>query len=779
LERILSTVIQGLNQQQQEAVVHSGGPLLVLAGAGSGKTRVITRRIAYLIKEKGIKPWEILAVTFTNKAAREMKERIESLLGDVQISWMGTFHSIASRILRTEFPEIGRDGTFSIIDANDQKAVIRDCLRQINLDEKVLSVAKALNKISSAKNQMQTPDEFSAKAFGYDAERIAKVYYLYQKTLEDNNSMDFDDLIMQMVMLLKNHEKIRNKYTEKFRHILIDEYQDVNPCQYQMAKLLCNKENNICAVGDDDQSIYGFRGADVSIILRFEKDYVGSRIIKLEENYRSTGYILDAAHAVVKNNKGRKDKRLWTSSQKGEKISSNACCDTREEARYIAGEIRKWRDKGKKFRDFAILYRANFQSRAIEEVLKQESIDYEIVGGTNFYERAEVKDAVSYLKFIFNNKDYISFRRIINVPTRGIGNVTQDKIIQEAILKNKNLISMMKDAAELPRVGTKIQHTLQELAGTLERLAEEKDKMRLSDFVNKVLEDVGYFEMLKTDPDPKNFERIENLEELISDAKDFEMTAENNTLEAFLEKIALYTDADSKKNTVENDNGKVTLMTSHSAKGLEFPVVFITGLEESVFPHFRSIQENSKSAIEEERRLFYVSITRAMEKLYLTYSRERTIHGRTHNQSPSRFLREIPDELTDRYLPELTTRKFTRKATDLLDKPRSEAVLKTEKFGIGDTVYHKIFGKGIVKKSEKGYVTADFTGVGSKTLSQDYLNPYGEQKSEINLKPGDKVFVNGKIEGIIKKTEGNEAYVILSGGSVEKMDKNLLQMQKN
>jgi DNA helicase II / ATP-dependent DNA helicase PcrA len=778
MEKILSTILKGLNKQQQEAVVHPGGPLLVLAGAGSGKTRVITRRIAYLVRETGIKPGEILAVTFTNKAAREMKERIEALLGETQISWMGTFHSIAARILRSEFPKVNRDGTFSIIDSNDQKLIVRDCLRQLNIDEKKLPVGKVLNKISSAKNQMQTPGDFADKAFGPDAEKIVKAYNLYQKTLVDNNCLDFDDLIMQLVLLLRGNNDIRNKYTDRFRHILIDEYQDVNPCQYHMAKMLCNNDNNICVVGDDDQSIYGFRGADVSIILRFEKDYAGAKVIKLEENYRSTGYILDAAHAVVQNNKGRKEKKLWTGGEKGDKVSSNACRDTREEAKYIAEQIRIKLEDGKKFRDFAVLYRANFQSRAIEEVLKQENIDYEIVGGTNFYERAEIKDAVAYLKFIRNNRDYLSFRRIINVPTRGIGNVTQEKIIQEAISGNKNLINMMRNASDLPRVGTKIQNTLQDFANTIEKLSDEKNKLRLSDFINKVLEDTGYFDMLKNEPDPKNFERIENLEELISDAKDFEMIAEDNSLEAFLEKIALYTDVDSKLDSVENEDGKVTLMTSHSAKGLEFPIVFITGLEEGVFPHFRSIQEGSKSAIEEERRLFYVSITRAMQKLYLTYARERTIHGRTHNQSPSRFLREIPLELIDKYLPELTTRMFTRKATDILDKPRYEAVPKTDKFSIGDEVYHKIFGKGVVRSSEKGYVTAEFQGVGTKTLSQDYVNPYGEQ-SVIAFKAGDKVLVNGAVEGIIKKADGDEIYVIMSGGAVEKLNRSALQLQKN
>ncbi|MFP4497166.1 MAG: ATP-dependent helicase [Vulcanimicrobiota bacterium] len=724
----MSKILDDLNKNQKDAVVYNEGPLLILAGAGSGKTRVITRKVAYLIYEMGVRPHQILAVTFTNKAASEMKERIGELMGDVWVPWLGTFHSICARILRVELPRIGKRGDFSIMDTGDKKQLVKEAMKELMISDKQYSVGRLASSISAVKNQLQSPGEYEASAYGKYAKMVAEVYHLYQQKLEKNRGKDFDDLLLHAVKLLENYPEVKQRYQEQFHYILIDEYQDVNFAQYRLAKIMSEKHGKICVVGDDDQSIYGFRGADVSIILRFEKDFPGARIIKLEENYRSTNIILDAAHAVVVHNKGRKNKKLFSTRKQGERIGCRANADGREEARFVAEKIAELNQKERKYKDIVVLYRTNSQSRAIEEILKQEGIPYNIIGGLRFYERAEIKDAIAYLRFIENHDDYLSLRRIINVPSRGIGSVNCEKIIDKAIHDNEEILEVMNHAKDLPRVGQKLQKSLNEFARTIRNLQKEKGKMSLPDFIHKVLTDVGYFQMLKTDSDPKKFERLDNLDELINDAREFELTNTEVNLEAFLEKVALYSDIDDKVDYNENEGGQVTLMTAHMAKGLEFPVVFIVGLEENIFPHFRSIQENSPKAIEEERRLFYVAMTRAIDKVYLSYARERTLHGRTHYQSPSRFLREVPEELIDHYMPEVSKRSFSRKVPSILDKRGLKPKDNKEKFNEGDIVYHKIFGQGKVLLSDKGYVTVNFSGVGKKYLSQDFLSHYGEKK---------------------------------------------------
>lgn len=892
----MSQILERLNVQQKEAVTHKDGPLLILAGAGSGKTRVITRRIAYLLEQDWASPYNILALTFTNKASREMQDRVKKLVGDIRVPWIGTFHAMSSKILRRELKEVGKRNDFSILGRSEQLSLIKECLRDLNIDDKLYAPAKILRSIGFAKCQLKSVDKFTSSAHGRYPKIVAKIYRQYEEKLNTHNGFDFDDLITKTVFLLKENPEILEKYHGLFRYILVDEYQDVNHAQYVLTKLLAGEKQNICVVGDDDQSIYGFRGADVSIILRFEKDFDDVRVIKLEENYRSTGIILQAANNVVHKNKSRKAKKLWTQKKSGEKISMHAGLDTREEARYLVKEIKKGLKRGEHSKEFAILYRTNQQSRAIEEVLKQEGIMYNVVGGLRFYDRMEIKDAVAYLKLIANPRDYISFRRVINTPSRGIGNVTADKIVKHSTKNGIDLLEVMKKASDLPRVGRKIQQTLTDFAAIIELLSEEKSKFTPADFINLVLEEVGYFEMLKSKNDAESVERLENLEELINDAKEFEMFSSDKTIEAFLEKIALYTDIDDKKDkidpliliideiedwqglinklkTAENsmikriwsfldkecqnvignqepeqpiemelkekiidgfneilenrelycrksfkeveldkesrdilnkgienlsqedilklnrilleaafpteiakDDGKVTLMTLHSAKGLEFPTVFIVGLEEEILPHIRSLVEGKQSLLEEERRLFYVGITRATKKLHLTYARERMMYGKTHNQSPSRFLREIPEDLIDRYVPEISKRSFIRQIEPVLKRHRVKKK-KSSKFSVGSTVYHKIFGKGEVIKCEKKYITTQFSGVGKKTVSVDFLSPYEEKEKK--PKPGDKVEVEGGKEGIVKKLDGNSIYVILDGPVVEKFPKNKIKLKKD
>jgi DNA helicase-2/ATP-dependent DNA helicase PcrA len=787
-EDILNATIEKLNSQQKEAALHGDGPILVLAGAGSGKTRVITYRIAHLMQDLGVKPHEILAVTFTNKAAREMESRIRELAGEIRLPWMGTFHAICAKILRIELPPLGRPGNFTIIDTSDQLSIIREALKELNVDDKKFPPRSVLNSISTAKNHLKTAADFQAEAHGFYPELISKVYNFYQDRLDENRAMDFDDLIMQAVILFRTHREILEKYQEKFRHVLVDEYQDVNHSQYTLTSLLAGGHRNLCVVGDDDQSIYGFRGADVSIILRFERDFPGAKVVKLEENYRSSGVVLSAAHSIVKDIKGRKSKKLWTRKPGGERIGVNACTDGREEARFIIKEINSWREKGRKFKDFVVLYRTNAQSRSIEEVFKQEGIDYDIVGGVRFYERAEIKDALAYLRLIANPWDFLSFRRIANVPSRGIGSITQDKIIKCCQDEKKHLLEIMKSAQDLSRVGKKIQDTLSGFADVILRLKKHKDKLgqppaegekgpSLSAFIKKVLEETGYFHMLDEDPDPRSIDRRENLDELVNDAREFEGSSPDPSLEAFLEKVSLFADIDAKADSQASDEGKVTLMTVHSAKGLEFPIVFIAGLEEGLFPHERSVSSLGESALDEERRLFYVAMTRTMEKVYLTFARERTLHGKTHNQSPSRFLREIPEELIDRYLPEVSRRSFTRKVPSVLDKPAPKTAEAPTGFSPGDAVGHKMFGRGTIISTKQGYATVSFETAGQKTLSETFLYPW--DGPEEDLKPGAQVKTGSGLEGIVKKTEGDYAYIILSNGDLEKIKKELLSIKKD
>lgn len=890
----MNSILEGLNQPQKQAVTHVDGPMLILAGAGSGKTRVITRRTAYLLQQGYAEPQNLFVATFTNKAAGEMKERVDKLVGDVKIPWIGTFHSICARILRKEIHHLGRSPDFTIMGKSDQLSILKDCIHQANLDDKLYTPKKILGSISSAKTQLKSVDEFAAMAHGRYPQIVAKLYELYEANLKAQNGLDFDDLIVKTVYLFQNHPGVLEKYQDMFKYIMVDEYQDVNYAQYMLAKLLAKKHGNICVVGDDDQSIYGFRGADVSLILRFEDDFKDAVIVKLEENYRSTNVILSAANSVVVKNADRKSKKLWTKQEGGEKITLRSFVEAREEAKYVISEIKKvCKDKKSSLSDFAVLYRTNSQSRALEEFLVQENLLYQIVGGLRFYDRKEIRDAAAYLKLIVNPKDYKSFQRIINTPARGIGTVTQNKIISESIVRDEDLLSIMKNASVLPRVGKKIQDTLSDFATVIELLSEECKRRKPSKFIDLMLDETGYRQMLIEQRNEEGLERLDNLEELITDAAEFEMMNPDLGIEAYLEKIALFNDIDEKKdgkslirtkevkdwnllvNTLKAQNtpaiqriwkfldsdtkelvvslntdlpldkivrrdllmgfntlldkielynsksfkeikqgeelkkllkkdretlsksllqrmnrlllegafadvieksqeeaeGKITLMTLHTAKGLEFPVVFIVGLEENILPHIRSLEEGKKTLLEEERRLFYVGITRAIKKLYLTYAKERTVNGKTHKQSPSRFLREIPEELTDTYVPEISKRSFARKASLLLDR-KSACEEQHLDFKEGGTVYHKIFGKGTVESIEGNYITAHFQGFGKKTLSANYLslNAVGPQN---NIKTGDTIKMENGTRGVVKKVEGEYVFVVI-GTKVEKVIKEKL-----
>ena len=640
----MSEILEGLNDKQYEAVVNTEGPCLVIAGAGSGKTKVLTHKIAYLIKEKGVKPWEILAITFTNKAANEMKERISNLVGDEAADiWMGTFHSICVRILRRFIDRIGFDTSFIIFDTTDQKTLVKNCLKDLNIDDKLFNERSVLSEISNAKNEMLEPDEYLARANGdFRKEKIATVYELYQKRLKENNAIDFDDIINYTIKILQDNEDIREYYSSKFRYVLVDEYQDTNKSQFTLVTILASKYKNITVVGDNDQGIYSFRGADISNILNFEKDFPGTKIIKLEQNYRCTGNILKAANSVIKNNEVKYKKELWTQNEDGNLPKVYQAENEYDEASYIVEQIEHLkREEYYKYQDFAILYRMNTQSRAIEDILRRENIPYKIIGGLKFYERKEIKDIIAYLRLIQNSNDNLSLRRIINEPKRGIGKTSLDKI--EA-LSNETEIPMYEIIRRADEFGlNRVFMSSREFINAIDELKAKKDDMSISELIKETLRKTGYTKALKDENTVEAENRIENLDEFLTVAIEFEEEEAENGLREFLEGITLSSDIDDLDETVDY----VTLMTLHSAKGLEFPVVFLVGMEEGIFPGYKSISEPKE--LEEERRLCYVGITRAKEHLYLTCSKQRTIFGSTSYNQTYRFLREIPEELLDGY----------------------------------------------------------------------------------------------------------------------------------
>ena len=638
----MQNLLEGLNDKQYEAVINTDGPCLVIAGAGSGKTKVLTHKIAYLMQEKDIKPWNILAITFTNKAANEMKERVEALVGDdAKDMWIGTFHSICVKILRRFIDRIGFDHSFVIFDTSDQRTLIKECLKDLKIDDKMFTDRIVQFEISNAKNDMKEPEEYEASAVGdYRKEQIAKVYELYQKRLKENNAIDFDDIINYTIKIFKENDDVLDYYTNKFNYILVDEYQDTNKSQFTLIRLLAKAHGNITVVGDNDQGIYSFRGADISNILNFEKDFKGTKIIKLEQNYRCTQNILNAANSVIKNNEVKYKKKLWTENEEGALPTFHVSDDEYDEGRYIVEEINHLRrEEYYKYSDFAILYRMNSQSRAIEEILRREDIPYKIVGGLKFYERKEIKDIIAYLRLINNTSDNLALKRIINEPKRGIGKTSLDKI--QAISEQTG-IPMYQIIKEADQYGlSRVYSNAQGFIEVIEDLISKKDEYTITELIKHTLKETGYTKALEDENSIEAENRIENLEEFLTVAVQFEEEEADNDLSTFLEGITLSSDIDG----MDEEEESVTLMTLHSAKGLEFPVVFLVGMEEGIFPGYKSIGEPKE--LEEERRLCYVGITRAKNNLYLTCSRQRTMFGSTSCNPVSRFVKEIPENMLE------------------------------------------------------------------------------------------------------------------------------------
>lgn len=707
----MNNMLDKLNERQKEAVLATEGPVLVLAGAGSGKTTVLVNRTAYMISEKHIRPWNILAITFTNKAAREMKDRIERLLGDTaKDMWIGTFHSVCVRILRSCIDLLGYSCDFVIYDTADTKTVMKECLRELDIDEKSFPVRNVLSIISNAKNDLMDAATFeNVYKSDYRMSIIAKIYYRYQTKLRKNNAVDFDDIILNTVKILSENPDVLSKYQDKFQYILVDEYQDTNNSQYLLINLLAQANRNLCVVGDDDQSIYKFRGANIGNILNFEDDYSDVQKITLDQNYRSTQNILDAANSVISNNKGRMGKSLWTSNGDGNKVFVYTGTNEYDEARYIARQIKKHFDEQGSFSDCAILYRTNAQSRVIEEMLMRESVPYKVLSGLRFYDRKEIKDIIAYLRVVYNPNDDVSLARIINEPKRKIGNATLEKARNIAREKETSLYDVISHADDYPEFKTAIKKLLS-FSEIIQSLIKLKDTVTIEDLTGRILNDTGYMPALVMEDTTESKTRIENLGEFISVITEFEKNEETgNTLGEFLENISLVSDIDGYD---ENEDSAV-LMTIHSAKGLEFPIVFLSGLEEGLFPGMRSME--SDDDIEEERRLCYVAITRAKEQLYITKTISRTIHGKTMPTTASRFFKEIPVE----YLEDKTTLqpKVAKVMQDLgvrnASAPKKEVYMTKgfgssvkssgstdySKFKAGDAVEHRTFGRGEILKA--------------------------------------------------------------------------------
>ncbi|TWH26423.1 ATP-dependent DNA helicase PcrA [Bacillus subtilis J22] len=701
---ISNQLLSGLNPVQQEAVKTTDGPLLLMAGAGSGKTRVLTHRIAYLMAEKHVAPWNILAITFTNKAAREMKERVESILGPgADDIWISTFHSMCVRILRRDIDRIGINRNFSILDTADQLSVIKGILKERNLDPKKFDPRSILGTISSAKNELTEPEEFSKVAGGYYDQVVSDVYADYQKKLLKNQSLDFDDLIMTTIKLFDRVPEVLEFYQRKFQYIHVDEYQDTNRAQYMLVKQLAERFQNLCVVGDSDQSIYRWRGADITNILSFEKDYPNASVILLEQNYRSTKRILRAANEVIKNNSNRKPKNLWTENDEGIKISYYRGDNEFGEGQFVAGKIHQLHSSGKrKLSDIAILYRTNAQSRVIEETLLKAGLNYNIVGGTKFYDRKEIKDILAYLRLVSNPDDDISFTRIVNVPKRGVGATSLEKIASYAAINGLSFFQAIQQV-DFIGVSAKAANALDSFRQMIENLTNMQDYLSITELTEEILDKTEYREMLKAEKSIEAQSRLENIDEFLSVTKNFEQKSEDKTLVAFLTDLALIADIDQLDQKEDESGGKdaITLMTLHAAKGLEFPVVFLMGLEEGVFPHSRSLMEEAE--MEEERRLAYVGITRAEQELYLTNAKMRTLFGRTNMNPESRFIAEIPDDL----LENLNEKKETRATSARKMQPRRGPVSRpvsyasktggdTLNWAVGDKAGHKKWGTGTV-----------------------------------------------------------------------------------
>ena len=728
------SIYDTLNDRQKEAVLCTEGPLLILAGAGSGKTRVLTHRIAYLIEECGVNPWNILAITFTNKAAGEMRERVDKIVGFGSDSvWVSTFHSTCVRILRRHIDLLGYDTNFTIYDTDDQKSVMKDVIRSLDLDPKIYKERTFLGVISHAKDELISPEEFLINAgLDYKQQLYGRAYREYQIALKKNNALDFDDLIVKTVELFRNHQEVLDYYQERFKYIMVDEYQDTNTAQFKFVSLLAQKYQNLCVVGDDDQSIYKFRGANIGNILNFEKVFPDARVIKLEQNYRSTGNILNAANAVISNNIGRKDKRLWTQSEEGEGIYFRQFYNGYEEAEYVSEQIRKSvRQCDSRYQDHAILYRTNAQSRLFEEQFIKDNIPYRLIGGINFYARKEIKDLLSYLKTIDNGVDDLAVKRIINVPKRGIGLTTIDKVQKFANEHEMSFFQVLENAdgvSELGRSASKLKN----FALTIQSFRAKAEELSLTELMDDILEVTGYRKELELEGTDEADARIENIDELISKMASYEDNCidEPPTLSGFLEEVALVADIDS----VEDDENRVLLMTLHSAKGLEFPYVYLTGMEDGIFPSYMSIAaDNPREEIEEERRLCYVGITRAMKKLTMTAARMRMIRGENQFNAISRFMKEIPKDYLERgcevrkdkteEMPKNDSWKEIKRTFQ--EKPKAVQQFTVTKassleYGIGDRVRHMKFGEGTVADITEGgrdyEVAVDFDNFGRKKM---------------------------------------------------------------
>lgn len=748
------SIYDSLNEQQKEAVFCTEGPLLILAGAGSGKTRVLTHRIAYLIEEMGINPWNILAITFTNKAAGEMRERVDRLVGFGSESiWVSTFHSCCVRILRRHINLLGYDNNFTIYDTDDQKTLMRDICKSLQIDTKKYKERMLLASISKAKNDLIGPKEYQAEHQGnFGNEKIAQVYLEYEKQLRANNALDFDDLLLKTVELFKSQQDVLDYYQERFKYIMVDEYQDTNAVQFEFVRLLSAKYRNLCVVGDDDQSIYKFRGADIKNILNYEDVFEDAKVIKLEQNYRSTGNILNAANAVIRHNKSRKNKTLWTDNGEGDLIDFRQFETGFDEAEYIASDIKKHvNSDGSTYNDHAILYRTNAQSRLFEEKFVNANIPYKIIGGINFYARREIKDLLAYLKTVDNGKDDLAVRRIINVPKRGIGLTSINRVQDYAADREIGFYDALLGADLIPNIGRGVSK-LESFVALIEHFKTDAKDLALSDLMREIIDETGYEESLK-DEDPEVAKgRLENIDELLNKIADYEERCDEQdepvTLSGFLEEVALVAEVDN----LDEDSDYVVLMTLHSAKGLEFPRVYLAGMEDGLFPSYMTITADDPNEVEEERRLCYVGITRAMDHLTLTCARRRMVHGETQFNKMSRFLKEIPDELLS------TGETFKKLSAKEKEEPKKQVAYQQAKtafrskayggvgefggtktleaagiskgfknagkqgldYGVGDRVLHGKFGEGRVTKIEKGprdyEVTVEFDTAGTKRM---------------------------------------------------------------
>jgi DNA helicase-2/ATP-dependent DNA helicase PcrA len=780
-------LLRGLNKEQKEAVLHNEGPLLILAGAGSGKTRVLTHRIAYLIGEHGVFPSNILAITFTNKAAREMRERIDSLIGEMSNDmWVGTFHSVCIRILRRDIEKLGYDRSFVIYDTQDQQVVIKECLKELNINDKNFPPKSVLETIGKQKDELIDAAHYE-KLYASDFRlgKIAKIYSLYEKKLKSNNALDFDDIIMNTVKLFDQFPEVLEFYQRKFRYILVDEYQDTNTAQYTLVQKLSQVHKNLCVVGDDDQSIYGWRGANIRNILDFEKDFKGCKTVKLEQNYRSTQNILDAANNVISNNTGRKCKSLWTENKGGSKIVVCENENEHEEALYTAREVQRLiGEEDRKYKDFAVLYRINAQSRVLEEMFMREGLPYKIIGGQKFYDRKEIKDIIAYLRLIQNPADNVSLKRVINVPKRGIGDTTVDAAESLAIERGLAIFTIISNAGECPSLKRAAQK-LDSFSMMINKFRTMKESSSISELLDIVIEDTGIIREYESEDTVESQSRIENIKEFKSVALEFEKQNGENSLDEFLSGISLVSDIDN----LEEEQDYVVLMTMHSAKGLEFPVVFIPGMEEGVFPGYRAMTEGPDQ-LEEERRLCYVGITRAREKLYLLNARFRTLFGNSSYNRPSRFLAEIPENLVE-YPFSSSKASFSKGASSW---GKNQTWGKAEVYSNGSTTINKAWG--LNQGASKNTNTAGETGslkdlLNSNLVTRGFSSNQASVKSSMTMASstvkttgfvaGDKVehkkFGLGTISKVIPD-KGDQMLEIQFQGGMKRLMASLANLKK-